>query len=152
MRTALGPAGAWWLRERFAGRVPLHTGVRIASAEPGRGVRLTLVGADGATATMRADHVIAATGYAVDVTRIGVLEESLRRAIRTDGAMPRLSRTFETSVPGLYLTGLAAAGTFGPAMRFVYGAAFAARRLTQGCAAGAPADPAHTYSQGEQPP
>jgi hypothetical protein len=39
---------------------------------------------------------------------------------------PVLSRRFESSVPGLYFTGLAAASTFGPAMRFVCGTRFAA--------------------------
>jgi hypothetical protein len=42
-----------------------------------------------------------------------------------------LSSNFESSVPGLYFTGLVAANSFGPVMRFAFGAGFAARRLTQ---------------------
>jgi hypothetical protein len=45
--------------------------------------------------------------------------------------MPFLSTDFESSVPGLYFTGLAAAGSFGPLMRFMYGTEFAAQRISQ---------------------
>jgi len=37
-------------------------------------------------------------------------------------------------VPGIYFAGLAAANSFGPVMRFAYGAGFAARRLTEAMA------------------
>ena len=47
------------------------------------------------------------------------------------GGMPELSSTFESSMPGLYFAGLAAANSFGPVMRFAFGARFAAERLTQ---------------------
>jgi hypothetical protein len=42
-----------------------------------------------------------------------------------------LSSSFESSVPGIYFVGLAAATSFGPVMRFAFGAGFAARRLTE---------------------
>jgi hypothetical protein len=45
-----------------------------------------------------------------------------------------LSSTFESSVPGLYFVGIAAANSFGPVMRFAFGAGFAAKRLTQAMA------------------
>jgi hypothetical protein len=34
-------------------------------------------------------------------------------------------------MPGIYFVGLAAANSFGPVMRFAFGAGFAARRLTE---------------------
>jgi len=43
---------------------------------------------------------------------------------------PHLTSSFESSVPGLFFTSLMAAETFGPVMRFVCGAGFAARRIT----------------------
>lgn len=43
--------------------------------------------------------------------------------------MPVLSGRFESSVPGLFFVGLAAADSFGPLMRFVAGARFAAPRV-----------------------
>jgi hypothetical protein len=47
---------------------------------------------------------------------------------------PVLSSSFESSVPGVYFAGLAAAASFGPVMRFAFGAGFAARRLTEAMA------------------
>ncbi|MGH9705764.1 MAG: NAD(P)/FAD-dependent oxidoreductase, partial [Candidatus Acidiferrales bacterium] len=37
----------------------------------------------------------------------------------------------ESSVRGLYFTGVAAANSFGPLMRFAFGAGFTARHLTR---------------------
>jgi len=76
------------------------------------------------------DHVFAATGYRVDLKRLAFMEANLRDRIRTTSSMPILSAHLESSVPGLYFMGLAAAGSFGPLMRFVYGTEFAARRIT----------------------
>ena len=42
---------------------------------------------------------------------------------------PKLSDHFETSVPGLYAQGVLSANTFGPLMRFMVGAEYAAPRL-----------------------
>ena len=42
-----------------------------------------------------------------------------------------LSSSFESSMPGLYFVGVAAANSFGPVMRFAFGAGFAARTLAR---------------------
>jgi len=42
-----------------------------------------------------------------------------------------LSPNFESTVPGLYFVGVSAANTFGPLLRFAFGADFAARRLSR---------------------
>jgi hypothetical protein len=47
------------------------------------------------------------------------------------GGSPVLSADFETSVDGLYVVGPAAAQSFGPVMRFVYGAKHAAPRVAK---------------------
>jgi thioredoxin reductase len=44
---------------------------------------------------------------------------------------PILDRNFETSVPGLYFIGAAAANSFGPLLRFAYGARYAAARVSR---------------------
>ena len=44
---------------------------------------------------------------------------------------PVLSQRFESSVPGLYFTGLAAAPSFGPVMRFVFGVEYTAKLLAR---------------------
>jgi hypothetical protein len=45
-----------------------------------------------------------------------------------------LSSNFESSIPGLYFAGVSAANSFGPVMRFAFGAGFAARTLTRALA------------------
>ncbi|MFC8517448.1 NAD(P)-binding domain-containing protein [Streptomyces sp. NPDC057257] len=132
LRTVLGPYGAWWLRDRVDGRFSVRRGCRIRSAVPeaGGGVRLQLEGPAGDALTLRADHVIAGTGYRVDLDRLELLSPGLRREVARTAGAPRLSADFEASVPGLYFTGLAAAPTFGPLLRFVSGAGFAARRIS----------------------
>jgi len=43
---------------------------------------------------------------------------------------PILSTHFESSIEGLFFVGPIAANSFGPLMRFAFGAGFASRRLT----------------------
>ncbi|TQK50811.1 cation diffusion facilitator CzcD-associated flavoprotein CzcO [Streptomyces sp. SLBN-118] len=136
LHTVLGPSGAWWLRERVAGRFPVLCGRTVRSAEPEDGaVLLELTDPGGGSERLRADHLLMATGYRVDVDRLELLEPTLRQAVRTVGGAPRLSAGFESSVPGLYFTGLAAAPSFGPFLRFVCGTDFAARQLAASVAA-----------------
>ena len=83
-RTALGPAGACWLRGRVEGKFGVHTGMAVRGAEAEAGVvRLTLAAADGSGSEMTADHVIAATGYRIDLTRLVFLGPRLQAEIRT---------------------------------------------------------------------
>lgn len=137
LHTVLGPSGAWWLRERVEDRVPVlcHRTVRSVGTDDGT-VLLELAGIDGRPETLHADHLMLATGYRVDVDRLGLLDPGLRGRVRTSRGAPRLSSGFESSVPGLYFTGLAAAPTFGPVLRFVAGTGFAARKLVGAVAAG----------------
>ncbi|MGP4109621.1 NAD(P)-binding domain-containing protein [Streptomyces sp. 4N509B] len=152
--TAMGPAGAWWLRERLEGVVPVRLGHRLLRAVPlGRndGVRLELAtdrvpvysrltnsgDATGNVVTdsaVETDHVIAATGFVPDLLRLRLLDPSLRAdldLVRGTRA-PELGTGFESSLPGLFFAGLLAAPSFGPSMRFVYGAGFTAARLVAG--------------------
>ena len=134
-RTALGPAGASWLRGRVIEQFPLLTGyqVRSASAQDG-GVRLGLTGPGGTSRQLAADHVIAATGYQTDPARLPFLGDQLRGGLRTLAGSPVVGPDYQSSVPGLYFIGPAVAPTFGPVMRFVFGtwhaAPTVARQLT----------------------
>ncbi|GAA4092317.1 MULTISPECIES: NAD(P)-binding domain-containing protein [Actinomadura] len=131
VKNTLGPAGAWWLRDRMDSRVGRMLGRRVVNAAPhGDGqVRLIVEDRRGDRTEVRADHVIAATGYVPDVDRISVLPPDLRRRLRRTLLSPALDANFQSSLPGLYFAGLTAAATFGPVMRFVHGADFAARRI-----------------------
>ena len=129
VKTVLGPLGAWWLRDRVVGRIPVLDGhpVRRASRD-GDMVVLSLGGAG--VSELKVDHVLAATGYRVDLGRLGFLGPDLLGGVATVAGWPRLSRSFESSVPGMFFVGLPAAATFGPVMRFVCGAGFAARQVS----------------------
>ena len=131
----LGPFGAWWLKERFDG-IDVRLQTRVANAAPnGDGVRLDLVGQDGTPSRLEVDHVIAATGYRVDVRSLGLLSEDLASSLAAVEGSPRLNGGFESSVPGLFFSGLTAAATFGPMMRFVCGSGFAGPRVADGVTA-----------------
>lgn len=131
VRTHLGPAGGWFAKEMVIGRVPLLLGCSPESATVKDGqVQLRLREQNGGVREISADHVISATGYQVDVNRLKFLDERLRSKITTTGTAPKLSSGFESSVRGLYFIGVSAANSFGPVMRFAYGARFAAERVT----------------------
>jgi thioredoxin reductase len=129
-RTALGPAGACWLPERVIGQFPvlLSQTLTWVKADQDR-VRMGFDGADGTIRELSADHVIAATGYRADLTRLAFLSGTLRKRLATVAGSPAVGRAYQSSVPGLYFIGPAVAPTFGPVMRFVYGSDHAARTV-----------------------
>ncbi|GAB2906287.1 NAD(P)-binding domain-containing protein [Streptomyces heilongjiangensis] len=131
---ALGPAGAWWVRDRVEPAVEVRLGQEVAVAyETGGAVRLETVGRGGELTSLDTDHVIAATGFRATCARIGLLADDVRAALAPlpDGS-PAVGRDFESSVPGLFFAGLTTASGFGPAMRFVHGATFTADTLVRG--------------------
>ncbi|GGQ49127.1 NAD(P)-binding domain-containing protein [Streptomyces asoensis] len=128
--TALGPAGAWWVRDRVEGSVEVRLDHEVTAARAvSGGVRLEMAGAE----SFETEHVIAATGFRATRDRLTLLSGELRGSLATvpDGS-PAVGRDFESSRPGLFLAGLVTAAGFGPAMRFVYGAAFTAGTLVRG--------------------
>lgn len=135
VKTHLGPAGGWFAKEKVIGRVPLQLGCTIENAEVRDGkVWLHLRDAAGMERKIWTEHVIAATGYRVDLEKLKFLSSEIRASIRAVENAPVLSSNFESSVPGLYFVGVAAANSFGPLMRFAYGAGFVARTLTRAIA------------------
>ncbi len=136
VRYHLGPAPGWFIRSRVAGKFPMHLGTTIESARVDGGVvRLDLTAQGGERSELVADHVIAATGYRVSLAKLRFLSESVRQQICSVEDTPVLSRSFETSVKGLYMVGIASANSFGPMMRFACGAGFTARRISKHLAA-----------------
>jgi thioredoxin reductase len=132
VRRSLGPSAGWFTREKVIGRVPLLLGYtpQRADIQDGR-VRLLLRSADGTEREIQAEHIIAATGYKVDLERLTLFSTEIRSKLKAVNGTPVLSSTFESSIPGLYFVGVAAANSFGPLMRFAFGAGFAARSLTR---------------------
>src|SRR5208283_3090781 len=131
VRRTLGPSGGWFIRDKVVGKVPLHLGCTPQGAEvQNGGVRLRVRAADGSVREIVTEHIIAATGYKVDLERLTFLNPAIRSKVKLVDGAPVLSSSFESSVPGLYFVGIAAANTFGPVMRFAFGAGFASRTLT----------------------
>jgi cation diffusion facilitator CzcD-associated flavoprotein CzcO len=131
VREHLGPSTGWAMRERATDKFPIHLGTSDLRADVlNEKVHLTFLARDGKTSEIITDHVITATGYRADVGRLAFLSPEIQSSLKTLAGAPVLSSTFQSSVPGLYFTGIAAAVSFGPMMRFAYGAAYTARRIS----------------------
>jgi thioredoxin reductase len=124
-RRSIRPAGADWLVPRVHG-VTFTIGRTIRSVEQTAGsVHLTL---DDQSERF-ADHLLLATGYQVNVTKLPFLSDSVVSSLRLRLGYPILTSGFESSIPGLHFVGAAAAESFGPLMRFVSGTRYSARAL-----------------------
>jgi cation diffusion facilitator CzcD-associated flavoprotein CzcO len=93
-----------------------------------------IVGSDGAGdgpialdlrsgARLSAHHVILATGYKVDIDRVPFLATgSIRDRLEVRNGFPVLDEHLQTSVPGLFMTSMAATQDFGPFFGFTVSA------------------------------
>jgi cation diffusion facilitator CzcD-associated flavoprotein CzcO len=127
-RTQFGPAGAWWLRDRVEGVVDVLTGHPLKSAAPkGSGVRLELDGPE--RSFVEADHVIAGTGFRIDVSRLPFMSEGIVAGLRTAVGCAVVDKAGESSVPGLYFTGAHTMTSLGPGARFISGTHHSSARL-----------------------
>jgi thioredoxin reductase len=147
--TSFGPKGAWWLRDRVEGVIEVLTGHPLRSAEPrGSGVRLRLDCRR--QPSIEADHVIAGTGFRVDVSRLSFLSPGIHAGLVTRGNCPAVNRAGESSLPGLFFAGAHTAVSLGPGVRFISGthataaqlARSVARRMRRGAGPAVPAAPA----------
>lgn len=130
-RTVLGPAGAWWLKDRVDGVIEVLAGRRVRKAVTfGSRVRLTLNDEQ----SIDADHVICGTGFRVNLANLDFISEDLRSRVRALDRFPVLTRACESSVPGLYFTGALAAVSLGPSMRFLAGTHNVARPIARSVA------------------
>src|SRR5205085_6013356 len=117
VRRYLGPSGAWWLRDRFEGKVAVRSHCEILSARAdGDGVVLR-VRQNGSEQELRGSHAVAGTGFEVDVDRLAFLDPEIRAGIDRIERAPRLDHRFQSSVPGLYFVGVSAMFSFGPLLR-----------------------------------
>ncbi|HEY3886084.1 MAG TPA: NAD-binding protein, partial [Vicinamibacterales bacterium] len=132
----LGPAPCWFTREAVDGQIRTHLGVTVecVGLRDG-GVELALRRNDGSESRVSTDQVIAATGYKASVARLPFIDASLRERIDRVDEAPQLDMSFQSSVPGLYFVGAAAANSFGPLLRFAFGAKYAATRVARKLAA-----------------
>jgi thioredoxin reductase len=83
--------------------------------------------------TVVADQIILATGYRVELSKVpNLAEEVASGRLKVVEGYPVLGDDFQTSLPGLYITGQAATRDFGPCFGFVRGCIAAARIIVSG--------------------
>jgi thioredoxin reductase len=131
--TSFGPKGAWWLRDRVEDVVEVLTGHQLKSAEPhGSGVRLHLDGSK--RSSIEADHVIAGTGFRIDVSRLTYLSQEIQTGLTTRGNCPLVNRAGESTIPGMYFAGALTSVSLGPGVRFISGTHQTAPQLAKSVA------------------
>jgi FAD-dependent urate hydroxylase len=122
---SLRAASARWVMPGLEG-VQVLAGRAIGNVSRRRnGVAVTLD--DGVRAY---DHVLLGTGYRIDIAKLGILSPKLIGSVGLGGS-PVLAAGFESSVPGLHFAGASAVDSYGPLMRFIAGAGYAARSVTR---------------------
>jgi cation diffusion facilitator CzcD-associated flavoprotein CzcO len=137
VRKHLPAEGAWWLRDRVENKIPVRFETTVVEAREVAGrVALGLrLAKNGGRCSLVLDHVIAGSGYDIDVGRLEFIDPKLRGRIERLERAPKLNARFETSVPGLHFVGPASAMSFGPLFRFVVGAEYTVKVLTAHLAA-----------------
>ncbi|MFJ9039987.1 NAD(P)-binding domain-containing protein [Streptomyces sp. NPDC102406] len=133
--TALGPAGAWWIRDRVrTDAIDIRMGRTVVEARPTAGrVHVRTAGTTQGIEEFETDHIIAATGFQATCARMTLLAPGVRhRLAQRPDETPRVGRGFQSAHPGLFLAGLVTTPDYGPAMRFVHGASYTAPALVDG--------------------
>jgi hypothetical protein len=119
-----------WLADRLPAdivRVRPRTSLLGAVLEDDGGVRVDLDDGD----QVVVDEVLLATGYQPHVDDLQVLRAGTLPPLDHHDGVPDLDDGFQTSVPGLYLTSLPAAGHFGPFFGFTIGTRMSATVITR---------------------
>ena len=116
-----------WLKPRLdAAGVRIWANTAVRSSLPGPNGRLNVELDNDTSVTV--DHVMLATGYVLDVKRVPYIANgNILADLRLNEGGPVLDEEFQTSIPGLYFTGLAAVRDFGPYFGFVVGSPSAGR-------------------------
>lgn len=128
IKNHMKPAAGWFMRDKVMGQVPEVLGQQITGAWEADG-KAHVALSNGRKLTC--DHVFAATGYRMALSRLSFLSDGVRRTIARTGATLNVSPSFETDLDGLYALGPLAMENFGPLLRFVCGTSFAAPRLAR---------------------
>jgi thioredoxin reductase len=120
----------YWLVPRLENWDGLHrwAGTEVVEVRVDADESLEVALSNGERLTV--DHVVFASGYRCDLTRVPYLSTSPARIEQADG-FPVLDESFATSVPGLYITGFSATQDFGPFFGFVKGCPAAATLIVR---------------------
>jgi cation diffusion facilitator CzcD-associated flavoprotein CzcO len=114
----------YWLTPRLeASAVTCRPGVEVTDVTEDRGGTLRVTLSD--ATRLAVDAVVLACGYRANLARVPYLKSVIDEVALVDG-FPALDQHFQTTVPGLYVTGFSATRDFGPFFGFVKGAPAAA--------------------------
>ena len=111
--------------------------IDVAPANADRALRVTLSNGE----RLEVDHVLFATGYRADLTRVPYLAGLIGQIDVADG-YPVLDEAFTATLPGLYITGFSPSRDFGPFFGFVNGCSAAATLIVRDPLARAHGSPA----------
>jgi cation diffusion facilitator CzcD-associated flavoprotein CzcO len=130
VRSHLGPSGGWFSRDKINNGVATHLGAEMTHVTArGDKIFLRIKTDEREERELECDHIIAATGYRPDLSRLPFMSAEALASIHTVDRTPVLSSRFESSLRGLFFIGPVSANVFGPLMRFSCGNRFAARRV-----------------------
>ena len=118
-----------WLQDRLRDApVTLRPGTELSRArvDGDGGIEIELTSG----ARIRSDHVILATGCKVDIYRVPFLAAGpVRDRLQVRNGFPVLDDRFQTSIPGLFITSMAAVQDFGPFFGFTVAARVSASTI-----------------------
>ena len=105
-----------WLAPRINDSgIVIHPNTELASCIKQGDLTVTLTNDE----TFNVDHVVLATGYKVNISRLPYLAAgNLLNQLETRNGFPVLDDHFQTSIPGLFITSMPAAQDFGPFFGF----------------------------------
>lgn len=120
-----------WLKPRVMNEtVQLWPNTRVAAVDAAPHGALVVKLDSGRTLTV--DSVILATGYRVQMDRVPFLARgNILGQLETHDGFPTLDEHFQTNVPGLFITSMAAARDFGPFFAFTVAVRAAATVIGQ---------------------
>ncbi|UPM56131.1 NAD(P)-binding domain-containing protein [Gottfriedia acidiceleris] len=113
---------AHFLKPYVEGIVPQTGGVSVDRIEQLNDDELRIYLSNGAEKTV--NHIIAATGFHINLDKAPFFDHKILSAIeREEGfnQFPKLSESFESSLPGLYFAGPLSSHSHGPTFRFILG-------------------------------
>ena len=103
-----------------------HTELENCSENDNGELEITLTNG----ATFIVDHIVLATGYKVDISKVPLLAAgNILKQLETRNGFPVLDDHFETSVPGLFITSMPATQDFGPFFGFTISVRTAAKLI-----------------------
>ncbi|TPK68391.1 MULTISPECIES: NAD(P)/FAD-dependent oxidoreductase [unclassified Mesorhizobium] len=115
-----------WLLPDFGGIEVKAGRVIVGASASNSGIDLRFE--NGSTAY---DHVLLATGYRIDIGKLGLFAPDFLDAIACRDGSPVLSTGLESNIPGLHFVGASAVASFGPLMRFTAATPYAAQAVTR---------------------